>query len=166
TAATTSAAAARPSTPRRCSAYRASRCRRPTRSTALTGRCAASGAPEVFSLLTDPFVPAQAGTQGPALERLQVWVPAFAGTNDREAAITGTGSATGAVEDLPQIGDVLGESAAAGRTHAHARLRLALLEALLDHDVAGLLERIEMRAEIAVGRSDQSLEPRELDCSL
>src|SRR5215831_669525 len=79
---------------------------------------------------------------------------------------TNARSSTGVVDDLPQIGDVLGESAAAGRTHAHARLRLALLEALLDHDVAGLLERIEMRAEIAIGRPDQRLEPCELDCSL
>jgi hypothetical protein len=30
---------------------------------------------------TSPFAPAQAGAQGQALERLQVWVPASAGTN-------------------------------------------------------------------------------------
>src|SRR5262249_28059124 len=46
---------------------------------------------------------------------------------------------------------------------AHARLRLALLETLLDHDIARLLESLEMRAEVAISRPDQLLEPRELD---
>src|SRR5262245_51653288 len=61
---------------------------------------------------------------------------------------------------------MLGEGAAAGRTHADAGLRLALLEALLDHDITGPLERIEMSAEIAVGGAHQPLEPDELDRTL
>jgi hypothetical protein len=69
------------------------------------------------------------------------------------------GSHPRVVDDLAQIGDVLGKRAAADRAHAHAGLRLALLEALFDRDVAGLLQRLEMGAEIAVGRADQRLEP-------
>src|SRR5439155_8925048 len=61
--------------------------------------------------------------------------------------------------------DVLGEGATAGRTHGDARLRLAALEALLDRDVTRFLQRLEMGAEISVGRSDQVLEPGELDLS-
>src|SRR6185312_11391000 len=57
------------------------------------------------------------------------------------------------IQDFAQVSDVLGESAAAG-----ARLRPLADKQFFDRDATGPLERIEMRAEIAVGRRHQILE--------
>jgi len=91
--------------------------------------------------------------------------PQMAGGENIERLLQADLRASGAaaVEDLAQVGDVLGERAAASRAHAHARLRLAPLEAFLDRDVARLLQRLQVGAEVAVGRAHQPLEPGELD---
>src|SRR5262245_44983898 len=123
-------------------------------------RCAASGARA--ALACSPHG-AQRNAGATSLPDAAIPDCALRASSGLRPARLGAGSRTGVVDDLAQIGDVLGERAAAGRTHAHARLRLALLETLLDHDVARLLECLQMRAEIAVGRPDQRLEPRELD---
>jgi hypothetical protein len=66
------------------------------------------------------------------------------------------------IQDFAQISHVLGERAAPGRRRLDARLRFLADEELLDGDVAGLLQRLEMGA-IAVGGADQPFEAGEFE---
>src|SRR6185437_13540479 len=54
------------------------------------------------------------------------------------------------IQDFAQVSNVIGKSAAAGARRLDARLRPLADKQFFDRDVTGLLERIEMRAEIAV----------------
>ena len=67
------------------------------------------------------------------------------------------------LQNLAQIGHVLGEGAAAGGGGRGPRLRLFPFEALLDGHVAGALQGVQMRAEIAVGRLNQRAQLGEFD---
>src|SRR5690242_3147330 len=67
------------------------------------------------------------------------------------------------IEDLAEIGDVLGEGAAPRGCGLDASLRLLADKKFLDGDIARALERIEMRAEIAIGGADQPLQAREFE---
>ena len=55
-----------------------------------------------------------------------------------------------------------GEGAAAGRGSGHRGLRLLADKGLVHRDVAGLRQRLDMGAEIAVGCPGQLLQPGEL----
>ena len=62
-------------------------------------------------------------------------------------------------DDFLQRRDMAGEGAAADRSGGHRGLRLLADKGLFDRDIAGLGERLDMGAEIAVGRAGQFLQP-------
>ena len=62
-------------------------------------------------------------------------------------------------DDLLQGRDMAGEGAAALRGRGHRGLRLLADKGLVDRDVAGPRQRLDMGAEIAVGRAGQLLQP-------
>ena len=66
-------------------------------------------------------------------------------------------------DDLLQRRDVAGEGAAPGGGRGHRGLRLLADEGLVDGDIAGLRQRLDMRAEIAVGGAGQLLQPGEFE---
>ncbi len=64
-------------------------------------------------------------------------------------------------DDLLQGRDMAGEGAAAGRARGHRGLRLLADKGLVDRDIAGLGQGLDMRAEIAVGGAGQLLQSGE-----
>src|SRR5580658_25930 len=61
---------------------------------------------------------------------------------------------------------MLAEGVPARWGRPHPCLRLLADEQLFDGDIAGFLQRLEMGAEIAVGRADQRSEPSEIELGL
>ena len=74
---------------------------------------------------------------------------------------TGYPSTAGGRDDLLQRRDMAGERAAAGGGGGHRGLRLLADKGLVHRDVAGLGQRLDMGAEIAVGGAGELLQPRE-----
>ena len=56
-----------------------------------------------------------------------------------------------------------GERAAPGRGRGHRGLRLLADKGLFDRDIAGLRQRLDMGAEIAVGGAGQLFQPGEFE---